>query len=175
MSMTKIATVTVGSGGAASIDFTSIAGTFTDLMVVASLRASVDANSSGAILSVKPNGSTSSITARTLNGTGSSADSGTETIWYGRTNPSDYTSSTFSNVSIYIPNYAGSTNKSVSIDGVAENNATATKMVLSAGLWSNTTAISSLNLVPGGGSWVQYSTATLYGITKGSLAGVTVS
>ena len=34
----KIASVTVGSGGASSIDFTSIPSTYTDLVVVHSLR-----------------------------------------------------------------------------------------------------------------------------------------
>ena len=33
-----IATVTVGAGGAASIDFTSIPGTYTDLLVLISAR-----------------------------------------------------------------------------------------------------------------------------------------
>jgi hypothetical protein len=77
------------------------------------------------------------------------------------------TSSTFGNGELYIPNYAGSTNKSYSADSVAETNATATFMYLTAGLWSNTAAINSITMTPQGGSnFVQYTTATLYGISK---------
>jgi hypothetical protein len=47
---------------------------------------------------------------------------------------------------MYIPNYAGSSNKSVSIDAVTENNATAAEANLVAGLWSSTAAITSITL-----------------------------
>jgi len=76
------------------------------------------------------------------------------------------TASTFGNAEIYLPNYAGNTNKSASIDMVSEQNATSTYMGLVAPLWSNTAAITSITLTGASGNLAQYSTATLYGIKK---------
>ena len=76
------------------------------------------------------------------------------------------TANTFGNMEIYIPNYAGSSNKSVSVNQVGEDNAATAYATLLAGLWSNTAAITSIKLTPfsGGASFVQYSTAYLYGV-----------
>lgn len=177
MAITKIATVTVGSGGASSIDLTSIPGTMTDLLLVTSLRESTG-GSGGSNTKLNFNGSTSGYSERMLRGLSGSAasysQSGT-TIGWNYDNLSGSTSNTFNNASIYIPNYAGSTYKSVSLDTVVENNSAEGFQVINAALWSNTAAITSIVLAPGAGTFVQYSTATLYGVTKGSLAGVTVS
>jgi hypothetical protein len=73
----------------------------------------------------------------------------------------------FGNNIIYIPNYASSNYKSLSVDAVPEENGTQTYMILSAGLWSSSSAITSLKLVPNiGPNFVQYSTAYLYGISN---------
>ena len=73
------------------------------------------------------------------------------------------TASTFGNAEIYIPNYASSNNKSVSADFVSETNAADAIFGLTAGLWANTSAITSIKLTPAA-AFAQYSTATLYGI-----------
>jgi hypothetical protein len=65
---------------------------------------------------------------------------------------------------IYFPNYASATNKSFSIDSVTENNATLANQFLTAGLWSNTAAITSITLLAASGNLAYYSTASLYGI-----------
>jgi hypothetical protein len=159
----KIATVTVGSGGAANIQFTSIPSTYTDLCLRASTRGDVG-NDYGQVII---NGSTSGYTRKTLLGNGSGTASASFTSEYFNTvNPSTATASTFSNVEFYFPNYAGSTNKSVSTNAVTENNATGATALMQAVLWSNTAAITSLSLTQDGGNFVQYSTATLYGISK---------
>jgi hypothetical protein len=49
---------------------------------------------------------------------------------------------------------------------VTEDNATLAWAYLSAALWSNSAAITSVKLIPNAGTFVQYSTATLYGINK---------
>lgn len=161
---TKIAAVTVGSGGASSIDFTSIPSTYTDLVIKVSARL----NNASIIdsVGVKFNGSTSSYSFKQLYGSGSAAGSqGAGTYPENYMNAANATASTFSNAEIYIPNYAGSTNKSLSADAVTENNATAAYATLTAGLWSNTAAITSINLASTvGNSFLQYSTAVLYGI-----------
>jgi hypothetical protein len=164
---TLIDSYTVGSGGAASIDFTSIPSTYTDLVVKFSAR--VTGTGTVVNIGVNFNGSSSSFTNRYLGGNGSTASSGslsgtdgTLSIWTGNYN--DTTSNTFGNAEIYIPNYAGSNNKSFSVDGVAENNATDGRMAMNAMLWSNTAAINRVTLIPQTGSFMQYSTATLYGV-----------
>lgn len=175
MTMTLVSTVTVGAGGAASIDFTSIPQTGTDLLVVLSLRNSATASST----ELRFNGNSSGYSFRRLYGSGSSATSDTLSSQtnidiYGALTSTSQTSNTFSNVAVYVPNYAGSTNKSVSIDTVTENNATAAVQAIYAGLWANTSAITSVSFGNYAGNFVQYSTASLYTITKGS-GGATVS
>lgn len=158
---TLIETVTVGSGGAANIEFTSIPQTYTDLKIVLSGRSTIADNAvKGAF-----NGSTSNFSQRIVFGNGSSAASNTpsnNTLCY--MNFSSDTASVFANSEIYIPNYTGSTNKSFSSDSAQENNATTSYQILLAGLWSQTAAITSITLSNASGSFAQYSSASLYGI-----------
>lgn len=164
---TLISSVTVGSGGASSIDFTSIPATYTDLQIVLSGRC----NNASIVSNIKWtfNGSTSGYSGKELYGDGSSAGSGNggttaSYIQLGYAVGDTATANTFGNTACYIPNYAGSNNKSISIDSVAETNATSQYMDLGAGLWSNTAAITQVTLTPASGSFKQYSTAYLYGI-----------
>ena len=160
---TLISSVTVGSGGAATIDFNSIPSTYTDLLLVHSTRAAL-AGQYG--INISFNGSSSGFTGRYLQGNGSAASSGTSTQFIGISPGTGYTANTFGNGSVYIPNYAGSTNKSFSADDVIENNATTAYADLIAGLWSNTAAITSISITPATTSFLQYSTAYLYGISN---------
>jgi len=160
-----IATTTVGSGGASNIEFTSIPQTFTDLVVLLSGR-STRASTDGDNFTLTLNGSTSNFTWRLLYADGSNAASVSGS---NNTNPhlsaANQTANTFGNAMVYIPNYAGSNYKSISVDGVSETNATTAYMGLNAVLWSNTAAITSIALgVYHGTGFVQHSTATLYGI-----------
>lgn len=160
----KIASVTVGSGGASSIAFSSIPATYTDLVVKISGRNT----SSGDWFNLSFNGSTSSFSGRQIFGTGGGVFSYTKTDNTEAfvNNNSSTTASTFSNSEVYIPNYAGSTNKSFSVDSVTENNGTTAYAVFYAGLWSNTSAITSLTFTPNANTLAQYTTATLYGISN---------
>lgn len=170
MTMTLVSTVTLASA-AASIDFTSIPQTGTDLYVLFSGRDS--GNISDMLITI--NSATTGFTHRSLSGSGASASSGSSTSNdIGKIDPSAATASTFSNVSYYIPNYAGSTNKSISVDGVTENNATAAIQQIVAGLWSNTAAITAISLKTQLTTMAAGTTASLYTITKGS-GGATVA
>jgi hypothetical protein len=166
---TLISSVTVGSGGTSSIDFTSIPATYTDLNLVISARTNRASDSD--YLEMTFNGSTSGVTGKILTGSGSSAISGTQAsstfIDVNRTNANTSTASTFSNISVYIPNYTSGNNKSVSYDGVNENNATEAYTWMGAYVCSNSVAITSIKLEPGIGTSInQYSTAYLYGISN---------
>ena len=158
--------VTVGSGGASTIDFTSIPNTYTDLVLKVSARSNRSDTTDNLIISF--NGSTSSLSFRYLQGSGATAYSSSGLTGYvGSLNGNTATSSTFGNAEIYIPNYAGSTNKSVSSDTVDETNGTNAYATLTAQLWSNTAAITSISLKPQVGSlFVQHSTAYLYGVSN---------
>jgi hypothetical protein len=152
------------SSPAASVTFTSIPGTYTDLLLSTSIRAS-----SGGTISagLRFNGSTTNYSERLLYGTGSSAASAnatTTSIQWANLGNDTNTSNTFSNCQIYIPNYAGSTNKSVSTESVTENNATGADIYLDAGLWSDTAAITSLTLTASTPDFATNSTFYLYGI-----------
>ena len=164
LTYTAIATVTVGSGGAADIEFTSIPGTYTDLIVLTSVRSTGNETS----MQIQFNSSTTNRSVRYLYGDGSSAGSGSDTNMFvaSAVVPSTYTSNTFANGYLYIPNYAGSTAKSSMADASQENNSTTAYSALTANLWNNTSAITSIKFsnVVGTGVFAQYSTATLYGI-----------
>ena len=163
-----IASSTVGSGGASDITFSSIPSTYTDLLVDISVRTS-QANTSRTLY-LRVNGSSTSWTQRSVYGTGSAAGSDSTTgygstfLYCGECNGSTSTASTFTNTQVYATNYAGSTNKSFSVDSAQENNATGAFLTMMAGLWSNTSAITSILIAPDAGSFVQYSTAYLYGV-----------
>jgi len=159
-------TVTVGAGGAADITFSAIPATYTDLLVVASVRGS-DSGATNTNLRIQFNGSTSNYSERQLYGNGSSAASATLTYAsLGYVPSAGATASTFGNCQAYIPNYTSSAYKSISAEGVAEGNTTAMLSAIDAGLWSDTSAITSIKLFVPSFNLLQYSTASLYGISK---------
>lgn len=164
----KIASATVGAGGASSIDFNTIPTTYDDLVIKLSLRSTDSAETA---INLRFNGSAgSAYNWRSLAGNGASASSGNASsvteIFGGRMPSSSYTASTFSNNEVYIPNYRSSTNKSVSIDSVNENNSSTALMVMVAGLRAVTDAITSINFSAPSGNFAQHSTAVLYGISR---------
>jgi hypothetical protein len=164
----KIQTVTVGSGGASSIDFTSIPQTYTDLKIVVSAKNNRAADTQDHLL-IGFNGGTTSITNRQLIGISTTPSSSTSVPRsVGTSNSTDSTASVFSNTEIYIPNYTSANNKSYSADSVTEINSTSDNFLsFTAGLWSSTAAITSISLTSNiGTALVQYTTATLYGVSN---------
>lgn len=169
--MVAIQTVTVGSGGAANIEFTSIPQTYTDLVVKMTARTNTANNVQSMNVEFNGSGGTaySSRTLYALNSgtpasTSASSDSKIQFAAYAAGD--SVTASTFSNFEFYIPNYTSSNNKSVSADVVTENNSANNILLLTAGLWANSAAITSIKIIPNSGSLMQYSTATLYGVTS---------
>ena len=166
MSMTVIQHIPVGSGGQAEIEFTSIPQSYTDLYLVFSSR-SEGASSNFA---VKFNGSAGDFTARHMYGIGSQVFSFTSSPnFIGVGDSTSQTANTFGSHEVYIPNYTGSQNKSFMSNAVNENNATEAYQTISAQLWSQSAAITSIAIYQMQGNDVgQYSSATLYGIPAGS-------
>lgn len=177
MAITLISTVTVGTA-TADISFTSISGSYTDLMLVVSGRSTVSVNAYSEI-GMYFNGATfpdATSTFRTLEGTGSSVASNSVSNYLsgGWNCGSGMTANTFSNNTIYIPNYAGTTQKSISVDSVSETNATAAYQRIIAGKSTLSSAITAIRL-NAETAFAVGSTVSLYGVTKGSSSGVTVS
>lgn len=159
-------------GSTAEVSFASIAGTYTDLMIMLSARGSSDDT-----LSILFNDSTANFLGKLIQGNGSSAAGIVRTDnFVGYISTTTDTSNTFGNAMIYIPNYSGSNNKSFFIDAVSENNASAADQNIYGGVWQSSAAITKVTLRNlGGAGFLQYSSATIYGLTKGSSGGVTVS
>jgi hypothetical protein len=172
-----IASVTVGAGGSSSIQFSSIPGTFTDLTLVVSGR--YTAGFERETLNLRFNGDTgSNYTSVVLEGTDTTASSRTvasNPSFWGYAPGNAATASTFGNTQYTIPNYIGSAQKAISIDSVTELNGAFNRVALIAGVWTNTSAITSITLFNASAlNFAQHSTAYLYGTLKGS-GGATVS
>jgi hypothetical protein len=148
---------------AASVTFSAIPSTYTDLKLVTSLRSTV--TNQGNVL-VTFNGSSSSLSAIVLYTFSNAAYSYSDTNAFGALqNPSNATANTFASGDLYICGYASSNYKSMSTDTVTENNGNAQQIIASS-LWSNTAAITSLTMTPQGGtgSIESGSSFYLYGI-----------
>jgi len=166
LQLIKIADTTVSSP-VSSVDFTSIPQGYTDLIVKASVRTNYS-GTEGALL-IGFNGSTANFTLMMLRGSGSTTGSFTRTTFSENRicyiNSAGGTASTFANVEITIPNYTSANYKSMNIEGVQEGNTTTVYSALTAGLWSQTAAITSLNFTIGSADvFSANSTFTLYGV-----------
>ena len=167
----------VGSGGTTSITFSTIPSTYTDLMIYISIRSNRTGVNFDSI-AYRFNGSTSGYQTRYLYADGSTVNSYSDTtlspagqVWGrfdgGAINAGNTTANTFTSIALYIPNYAGSSNKSFSYELVSENNATAAIAQVTAGLWSNTAAINEIAFRDNNlGNIAQYSTFYLYGVSN---------
>ena len=170
--MTKISTITVGSGGSASIEFTNIPQTYTDLLIRYSTRGSnADVYTSGVLTF---NNSTTGYSSIWIQGSGSSAVggsySGSSIAGWNATGTSA-TASTFGNGEFFISNYTESRDKQISHHDAIETNAATTYMEYNVGTWQNTSAITTVTLaLAAGATFAQYSSATLYGIKNAAKA-----
>ena len=150
------------SSSAASVTFSAIPNTYTDLV----LRLSAQGNGSQ-LLAVRINPSNSNHSYRALFGTGSAAGSGdtgngSSLIEMGYISTA---ASTFGSGEIYLPNYTVSASKPVSGFIAQEANSASARISAIAALWSNNAAISSIELgTLGGSGFNSGSSFYLYGI-----------
>lgn len=161
-----IASQTLGSS-AASVTFSGIPQTYDDLVLVYSCRSARSNVSDG--ISVRLNGAVSDTnhSSRYLQGSGSAASSGSASVaWVGNTAAATATSNTFGSGEIYFPNYTGSTNKSFSATGLGETNGTTAYIHAAACLWSDTSAITGIEMFAQNGSLVANSSFYLFGIRE---------
>lgn len=164
---TLIASNTLSST-AASVTFSSIPGTYTDLVLRFSARHD-GASTSPLTTRVTLNGTTTNYSNTKLLGESTGASSGRDTglaflVLNGGAVPGGATSNTFSNAEIYIPNYTVSQNKPLNYETGCENNSTLALNGAIANLWQNTAAITSIALFFASGNFVSGSSFFLYGI-----------
>ena len=164
---TIISSVTVGSGGAATIAFTSIPATYTDLLVMHSMRTTTGTYNSED-MAINFNGSDANFNWRILRADQSSVTSSNNTnnLW-SRINEASATANTFSPGQFYITNYASSNYKSISQENFIQTNNAAKITDMNAVLWSNTAALTSITLFHRFSNTIaEHSTAYLYGISN---------
>jgi len=154
------------SSAAASVTFSAIPATYTDLVLRWSARSTNATVDDGGYVQ--------------LNETTYTTTNYSQTVlqWYGTT-PSSYrqstpiyfvlpgssaTSNSFGSSELYIPNYAGSRNKPSSLFSIAESNTASVYEHIAANLKSNTTAISSITALMTSGNFASGSSFFLYGI-----------
>ena len=136
-----------------SVTFSSIPQTYTDLVILASGRAT-----NGSIIATFQLGfngvTTATYSSTWLQGDGVTASSSrnqSNEIALGFTSGGGSTANTFGSSEIYIPNYTNSTNnKQISNFTVSENNSTTAYLTASAGLSRNAAAVSSVTIYFGG-------------------------
>jgi hypothetical protein len=165
----SIATVTVGSGGAANIEFTSIPATFAHLQIRYVGRATTADTSSD--LKAQINSDTGSNYAdHHLAGNGSSASAFGESsvtlpfVVYRGLGAGTSGANVFGAGVIDILDYAStSKTKTVRALGGHDRNG-AGVVVVNSLLWNSTSAITSIKLTPTADNFAQYSTAALYGV-----------
>lgn len=147
-----------------NLSFASIPQTYTDLVLVLSLRASTTA--SDAYFRYN-NDSATNYSDTVLRGNGSTASSVRDTsapgIDIGVTAVSTDVSSFQTPTIINIMNYANTTTFKTALIRTSNSTAMVSAIV---GLWRSTAAISTINIVHRGTGWDVGSTATLYGILK---------
>jgi hypothetical protein len=166
-----LATVTVPSGGAASITFAGIPTGYKHLQVRGIWKNNRPTFTyDNMVLQYNGDTSTTNYAAHQLNGDGASATAAAFTsasgtgIAYPETVPNNSVANTFGAFVIDILDYANtSKNKTNRVLSGFDTNG-AGRVSLASGLWLNTSAITSITLASFNGSWVQNSTFALYGI-----------
>ena len=166
----SIATVTVGSGGSAQVDFSSISTDYQHLQIRGIVRGNA-ANTGADSMLIRFNADSSSVYAiHRLYGDGSSASadgfSGITDVSIGALLRDNNTASTFAGFVIDILDY-DDTNKFKTMRALNGWDANGSGVVwFQSGLWRSTNAINAIRLLPGGSStsFKQYSHFALYGI-----------
>lgn len=160
------------NASASSVTFSNIPQTgYTDLKLVCSTRSDSSTNSGvydNTQIYVNGNSTGSNYSNLRLYGTGSGngSDSNSSAYYTGASTGNAVTANTFANSEYYFANYNSTTAyKSMSSDSTTENNATAVFQTLSAWLYKQNTAISSITVnLFSGANFVAGSTFSLYGI-----------
>ena len=154
------------STSASSFTFSAIPATYTDLVLKTSVRSDVSNIQYDYEVSMNSTGGTnhSYTLFRGYSPTGDTFRGSNGAGILGNSSGSGATANTFGNSQMYIPNYAGSTFKPASFNNANETNASTIFLYTTAGLYSSTSAITSIILRSPGYNFVAGSSFYLYGV-----------
>jgi len=166
----SIATVTVGSGGSANAEFTSIPATYKHLQVRALIRGTASASAISANMQFNSD-TGSNYSYHELYGSGAgggqASDGTTQTRFFlhGNAPAATALASSFGVAVMDILDYANTSKYKTTrcLNGM-DVNGTGGYILLDSGNWRNTNAISSIQITPSSGNFAQYSSFALYGI-----------
>ena len=159
----SIATTTVGAGGSSSVTFSSIPSTYTHLQ----LRIFASPTASGPNFNIRFNSDSGTNYAQhQIYGTGATVGANSNTAQNKGYLVSSATSSTYYSAAITdILDYTNTNKyKTVRSLGGWDTNSTSDEINFRSVLWLNTSAISTITLLPDSGNFAQYSSFALYGI-----------
>jgi hypothetical protein len=164
------------SSSAASVTFSAIPATYTDLVIRASTKTDASGTYGANSTYIEINADATTLYSRTdllatfdgsanlvLSSRGTAESYVTSRYTAELANPT----SVFSSYELYIPSYTASQSKPMGSYGVSERNATGIDGInATAGLYRSNTAISQIKLSPAGANWVSGSSFYLYGISN---------
>jgi hypothetical protein len=168
--MTQLADATLAVA-AATIDLTSISGSYNHLWLICFLRGTTSATAIATSLRVNnDSGSNYDYQYQLGTNTTSAANraNGTAQILFGDAPAATAPANVFSYATMLVPNYASSSyNKTAQIEtnGKFGTGAGDQEIVSISGNWRSTAAITRLTIIPSSGNWDIGSRATLYGLT----------
>ena len=166
----SIQTVTVGSGGSASVSFTSIPATYTHLQIRGILRASYNLSNTS-VRNTFNSDTGNNYTSHNLTGVNSSISAGNESgnpfIVFARGAYDGLTAGIFTSFVMDILDYANTSKYKTTriLTGYTSNGEG--QISFRSGTYLSTNAITSINMFSNVGDLMQYSSFALYGI-KGS-------
>ena len=154
------------SSSAASITFSAIPSTYTDLVVRWSARSDTTNNLMKISFNSDSATNYSDVMLLVFSGSPASASNSNGNYLTGASgmDTTAETASTFSSTELYIPSYTASQNKPMSYTTAREDNSSTVYLRAHAHLWRNTAAITSIALAPNTGNLVSGSSFYLYGI-----------
>lgn len=157
---------TVVTSTAATIDFVAIPQIYDDLVIMYSARSN-NGTYNWNNFKFAFNGSTANASwhfvAQYNQGMSTTSVSGQIEAWI---TFNANTANTFSNTFVYISGYTRATSKVMNIETASGGNVADQIIAWTTGLWDNNAAITSITATPSSGSFMQHSTATLYGIKR---------
>ena len=168
-SFESIATVTVGAGGSASVSFTSIPATYTQLQVRGIARSTRATNEDSITTRFNNDSGANYFSYHEVYGDGSSASAGAGSssgtgIGFGYIAAASSSANIFGVAVIDVLDYLNTNKNKVPriLAGYDRNGGGI--IALTSGLWRNTAAINRIDLIPASGNFTQYSSFALYGI-----------
>jgi len=155
------------SSSAASVTFSSIPATYTDLVLRLSTRTD-SASPTGTLKINFNNDSTTLYSFTRIRADGATASSGSSTgdaySYGGLIDGDTATADTFASSEIYVPSYTISQNRPISVFTAQENNSATAYLHVMANLYRSTTIISRIDLAPVAGNFKSGSSFYLYGV-----------